>query len=264
MHPMVNIGVKAARHAGDLIARAFARLDTVKVSEKGKNDFVTNVDQHCEQVIIDHILKAYPEHDIIGEESGQYQRRGSEFQWIIDPLDGTNNFIHGFPHFAVSIGIKFQGELEHGVIYDPIRDELFTATRGKGAQVNGKRMRVTQQSRLENSLLGTGFPYRNNDPKIDFFIQSFTELYRKVSGIRRAGSAALDLAYVAAGRFDGYWELGLSPWDMAAGATMIREAGGIITDFTGGNQFLERGDIISGNPKIYTALFAILQTLQKN
>ncbi len=259
MEPIVNIAIEAARKAGQIILRAVDRLDLVKVQEKGHNNFVTNVDQHAEAIIVDTIKKSYPSHSILAEESGYQEGSEKEDCWIIDPIDGTTNFMHGFPHFAVSIGIRYQDKIEHGVIYDPVRDEIFSATRGRGARLNNKRIRVTREHQIEKCLIGTGFPNRDHDPKLNFFLSSFATIYPKAAGLRRAGSAALDLAYVACGRLDGYWELGLSPWDMAAGSLIIREAGGLVSDFQGESQFLESGQIVAGSPKIYAALLTILQ-----
>ncbi len=258
MQPLVNIAINAARRAGDLILRASDRLDLVKVEEKGVNNYVTNVDKRAEAMIIDTISQAYPEHDILAEESGMAKNNQHDYCWIIDPLDGTTNFMHGFPHYAVSIGITYQDNLEHGVIFDPVRNEIFSASRGRGAFLNNKRIRVAREKDIRKCLLGTGFPFRDNDPKIQYYLSTFAAVYPKSAGIRRAGSAALDLAYVASGRLEGYWELGLSPWDMAAGALLIQEAGGLVSDFSGEDNFLENGTIIAGSPKIYEALLQII------
>ena len=262
MHHMVNIAVTAARKAGNIIVRYLDQLDKIGVSEKGYNDFVTGVDKQAEQEIIDTIRKVYPQHNIIGEESGEITGENSgeeEHTWIIDPLDGTMNYIHGFPHFAVSIGCKLNGKIEHGVIYDPIRQELFTATRGNGAYLNERRIRVSEQKKLQRSLVGTGFPFRDRH-HLKYYMNMFQAIYPEVSGMRRAGSAALDLAYVAAGRFDGFWELGLKEWDMAAGVLLIKEAGGLVGDLHGEESYLETGNIVAGNPKIFKALLQIIQT----
>ncbi|MBI3344385.1 MAG: inositol-1-monophosphatase [Gammaproteobacteria bacterium] len=255
MHPLLNIAVRAARTAGNTIARAAERLDSYGVSLKGKNDYVSEVDLLAEQDIVKVIRKAYPSHAILAEESGAHA--GDDYQWIIDPLDGTTNFLHGFPQFAVSIAVQHKGELEHAVVYDPLRQELYTASRGAGAQLNDRRLRVTKAKTLDGTLLGTGFPFRKTE-HLDAYLHMFKELTLLTAGIRRAGSAALDLAYVAAGRLDGFWEIGLAPWDMAAGALLITEAGGMVGDFGGGQDFLTTGNIVGGSPRVYKALLKTL------
>ncbi|MDZ7828241.1 MAG: inositol monophosphatase family protein [Halofilum sp. (in: g-proteobacteria)] len=251
MHPMLNIAVRAARSAGDLIMRRFERLDTIAVETKQRNDYVSEVDREAEGRIIDTLLRTYPSHGILAEESGE--RKGDGHVWVIDPLDGTTNFLHGFPHFAVSIALMADDRLEQGVIYDPVRQELFTASRGSGAEVNNRRMRVSQRRGLEGALLGTGFPYRDDQPD-EAYMDMLREFMRLSAGVRRPGSAALDLAYLAAGRIDGFWELGLSRWDIAAGALLVREAGGIVGDLHGGDDYLASGDVIAANPKVYHAM----------
>ena len=257
MHPLVNIAVSAARSATRVILHGLDNMDKVKVSSKGHNDFVTSIDQKAEQIIIDTIRAAYPEHSILAEESG-HQLGKDEITWIIDPLDGTTNFLYELPHFAISIAVAEKGRIQHGVIYDPIRDELFTASRGRGASVNGKRLRVVDKKLLEHSLLGTGFPFRSPE-LIDSYMGIFKDFMTQCKDIRRAGSAALDLAYVAAGRLDGFWEFGLSKWDIAAGSLMIQEAGGIIDDMNGRQQFLETGNVIAAPPKIFQAMAKTIQ-----
>ncbi len=247
--PIINIAVEAARAAGNIIMRAMKRLDSVKVAEKGPNDFVTEVDQRVEQEIITVIQKAYPTHGILGEEGGELKGE-DDYQWIIDPIDGTRNFIHGFPHFAISIAVMHKNKLEHGVIYDPVRQELFTASRGKGAQLNERRIRVSQRKHLEECLLGTGFAYRHisDDHSVPFrILQGVIPI---CGDIRRAGAATLDLAYVACGRLDGFWELGLHIWDIAAGILLVKEAGGMVCDPSGGEDYLKTGNVVAANPII--------------
>jgi myo-inositol-1(or 4)-monophosphatase len=256
MHPALNIAIKAARRAGQIINRASLDLDLVKVSSKRHNDFVTEIDKAAEAAIIGVIRDAYPEHAILAEESGPSGE--SEYRWIIDPLDGTTNFIHGFPQYAVSIALAHKGVLTQAVIYDPTRNELFTASRGRGAFLNDRRLRVGNRVRLEEALIGTGFPYRVFE-HMDAYLGMFRELMQKTAGIRRPGSASLDLAYVAAGRFDGFWEIGLAPWDLAAGALLITEAGGLVGDLTGEAGYLESGNIVGGSPKIFAQILQVIQ-----
>ncbi len=256
--PIVNIAVRAARAAGNTILRALDRLDTIIVSEKKPNDYVTEVDQAVEREIISIIRKAHPDHSILGEESGEITGKMDDYVWIIDPIDGTRNFIHGFPQFAVSIAVSYRGKVEHGVIYDPVRQELFTASKGKGARINDRRMRVSTRKTLEDCLLGTGCPVRHNKKLVDSYTNAIKAILPLCGDVRRAGAATLDLAYVAAGRLDGFWEMGLAPWDLAAGTLMIKEAGGIVSDFTGGENYLESGDVIAANPKILKLLFKTL------
>ncbi|HKK14835.1 MAG TPA: inositol-1-monophosphatase [Gammaproteobacteria bacterium] len=251
MHPMLNIAVRAARSAGDLIVRQLDRVDQLKVDTKDRNDFVTDVDRRAEETIIRTLRKAYPDHAILAEEGGA--REGDEFRWIIDPLDGTTNFLHGFPQFAVSIALQHRGRLEQAVVYDPLRQELFTATRGGGALLNNRRIRVTRLPGLDGALLGTGFPFKMHH-HLDAYLGMFRNLFLDTAGIRRAGAASLDLAYVAAGRLDGFWEVGLQPWDMAAGVLLIQEAGGIVGDFSGGHDFLDTGNVVAGSPKVFAAI----------
>jgi myo-inositol-1(or 4)-monophosphatase len=246
--PLINIAVEAARSAGNIIIRAMKRLDTVKVAEKRPNDFVTEVDQRVEQEIISIVRKAYPSHGFICEESGEIE--GDDYKWIIDPIDGTRNFIHGFPHFAVSIAIMHKNKIEHGVIYDPTRQELFTATRGKGAQLNDRRIRVSERKKLEESLLGTGFAYRHKDKTNETPGKIFQSMMPLCGDVRRAGAATLDLAYVACGRLDGFWEIGLNLWDIAAGILLVKEAGGMVCDPHGGEDYLKTGNVVAANPAI--------------
>lgn len=251
MQPLLNIAVTAARKAGNIIVRSLERVDSLKVDSKSRNDFVSEVDQRAEQEIIQIIRKAHPEHGILAEESGE--RPGDEYTWVIDPLDGTTNFLHGFPQFSVSIALRHKDRFEVAVVYDPLRPELFTAVRGGGAQLEGRRIRVSRARGLDGSLLGTGFPFKDQT-HVDAYLGMFKALLPQAAGIRRPGSAALDLAYVAAGRLDGFWEIGLQRWDMAAGILLIQEAGGMVGDFRGGNRHYETGNLIAGNAKVYAAM----------
>ena len=255
MHPMLNIAIRAARAAGDSIVREMDRACDIPIQDKGKNDFVTEVDKNAEEIIISTIQKSYPDHAFLAEESGQ--RGESDYLWVIDPLDGTTNFLHSFPHFAVSIALKQKGILNQAVVYDPLKQELFTATKGKGAQLNNRKIRVSSKKELDGALLGTGFPYSDEKAMLKF-IESYKALFPKVAGIRRAGVASLDLAYVASGRLDGFWEFNLKPWDIAAGVLLIQEAGGISAELSGGLDYLESGNIISANPKLLKAMLKIV------
>ncbi len=263
MHPMINIAVRAARSAGRVLLRYFDRVETLTVNSKGANDFVTEVDRHAEQAIIDVLRDKYPQHAILAEESGHHKGGSDEYQWVIDPLDGTTNYLHGFPQFSISIALKYQGRLEHAVVYDPLREELFTATRGSGALLNDRKIRVTARKGLEGALVGTGFPYRDHR-HLDAYLDMFRTILTQTAGIRRPGSAALDLAYVAAGRFDGFWELGLAEWDLAAGALLVKEAGGIVTDIDGSDGYLQTGNIIAGGIKHHHALLRAVQPYLDN
>jgi myo-inositol-1(or 4)-monophosphatase len=256
---MLNTAVKAARKAGAIINRASLDIDLVQVSAKGRSDFVTEVDRAAEDAIIDTLHTAYPQHAILAEESGASNPDpAAEYTWIIDPLDGTTNFIHGFPQYCVSIGVQHRGTIAHGVIYDPNRNELFTATRGGGAFLNDRRLRVTKCLRLADALVATGFPFKEVS-RLDIYLRQLKTLMGSCAGVRRAGSAALDLAYVAAGRCDAFWELGLSKWDMAAGALLIQEAGGLVTDPKGEPDYMESGDIVAGTPKVFSELLDALR-----
>jgi len=256
MQPLLNIAVRAARRAGDLIVRNVDRVPSLGVRSKGRNDFVTEIDQLAERDIIETIRRSHPDHGFLGEESGR--SGGDEFLWIIDPLDGTTNFLHGFPTFAVSLACEYRGRLEHAVVYDPMRQELFTASRGDGAQVDGRRIRVSKQLELEGALVATGFPYRANARWIDEYLAMLKTVMQKTAGIRRPGAASLDLAYVAAGRVDGFWEIGLNAWDTAAGTLLITEAGGRIGTL-GGGEYRQGGNVIAGTPKVYEALVECLR-----
>lgn len=255
MHALLNIAVRAARSAGEIIIRSLNRLESLTVTSKGRNDFVTEVDHAAEQEIIKLIRRHYPNHSILAEESGRMGE--DETLWIIDPLDGTTNFLHGFPVFAVSIACQHKGRLEHGVVYDPISQELFTASRGGGAHLDNRRMRVSKQRGLEGALIGTGFPYRANARFMDSYLAMLRAVMEHTAGVRRPGAASLDLAYVAAGRTDAFWEIGLSPWDTAAGTLLIQEAGGRIGTLTGG-EFRQNGNILAGTPRVYAALLELL------
>ncbi len=258
LHPMMNTAIKAARAAGAIISRASMDLDRLQVTTKSPNDFVTEVDHAAEAAIIDVLLGAYPGHSILGEETGRtHGARDSEYVWIIDPLDGTTNFIHGFPQYAVSIGLAHRGVVQQGVVYDPCRNDLFFASRGRGAFLNNTRLRVSKRIRMAEALIGTGFPFRTGD-NFKRYVEMFSEVMQACAGLRRPGAAALDLCYVAAGWYDGFFETGLSPWDMAAGSLIITEAGGLVGNFTGEADFLYQRELVAGNPKIYAQLVQML------
>ena len=263
LHPMLNVAVKAARAAGNLINRAALDVEAVRISQKQINDFVTEVDQAAEKVIIETLLTAYPGHGILAEESGsEFGAKDSEFVWIIDPLDGTTNFIHGFPFYCVSIALAVQGKIEQAVVYDPTRNDLFTATKGRGAYMNERRIRVSKRVRLNECLISTGFPFRPGD-NFKNYLGMMSDLMPKLAGMRRPGAAALDLAYVAAGFTDGFFETGLNPWDMAAGSLLITEAGGLVGNFTGEADFLEQKECMAANPRVYGQLVSILGKYSK-
>jgi myo-inositol-1(or 4)-monophosphatase len=255
VQPLLNIAVKAARRAGEVIIRSLNRLESLTVASKGRNDFVTEVDRAAEQEIIAIIRRHYPQHAFLAEESGRSGE--SDTVWIIDPLDGTTNFLHGFPVFAVSIACQIKGRLEHGVVYDPMRGELFTASRGAGAHLENHRIRVSKARTLDGALIATGLPYRANTKYLDAYMGMLRAVIEQVAGVRRPGAAALDLAYVAAGRVDAFWEIGLSPWDTAAGTLLIQEAGGRIGTLSGA-EYTQQGHIVAGTPKVYTALLEVL------
>jgi myo-inositol-1(or 4)-monophosphatase len=257
--PMLNIAVRAARRAGDFIVRHLDRLPTLTVDLKGPRDYVSEVDRGAEELVIDTLSQAYPDHAFLGEESGK--QGDSDYQWIIDPLDGTTNFLHGYPQFAVSIALRAHGRLQHGLVYDPISGELFTATRGQGAQLNDRRIRVSQVNALNDAVLATGFPARN-EIDAEAYLETLRAFFPGTAGIRRAGAAALDLAYVAAGRCDGFWEFGLGIWDIAAGALLVQEAGGLVGDPLGGSGHLESGNIVAGNSRIFREMVKALRGCQ--
>ena len=256
MHGMVNIATRAARRAGELMIRQLNRLESLEVAEKGRNDFVSGVDRLAEEAIIEIIKDHHPDHAILAEESGA--SGDHEYVWIIDPLDGTTNYLHGFPVFCVSIAVAHQGELQHGVVYDPLRQEIFSASRGQGALLDGRKIRVSKQPGLSHALIATGFPFRGSQANVDVYLAMLRAVMLETAGVRRPGAAALDLCYVAAGRVDGFWELGLRKWDMAAGALIIREAGGRISDFRGTDAYLDSGNVVAGTPKVYAALSKLL------
>ena len=260
MHPALNIMVKAARRASQIINRATQDIEHLKIdSKKVNNDFVTEVDKAAEAAIIQILREAYPDYGILAEESGVSgsSEGGKDYQWVIDPLDGTTNFIHGFPQYAVSIALTYKGVPNQAVVYDVVHNEMFTASKGGGAYLNERRIRVTKCDRMERALLGTGFPFRNFD-HVDTYLAIFKDLSKRTSGIRRTGSAALDLAYVACGRFDGFWEFGVFPWDIAAGCLLITEAGGLVSDLSGGENHLKTGNLIAGTPKIFAQMLPVI------
>ena len=261
MHPALNIAIKAARRAGQIINRASLDIDSLTVTAKKQSDFVTEVDKAAEAAIIAVLQDAYPQHGILAEESGEIAGKGSgaDFQWIIDPLDGTTNFIHGFPQYAVSIALAEKGQVTQAVVYDPNRNELFTASKGRGAFLNDRRIRVGKRAKLADALIGTGFPYRSFT-NVDAYLGIFRELTEKTAGLRRPGAASLDLAYLAAGRTDGFFEIGLLPWDIAAGALLITEAGGLVSDFAGETDYLNTGNVVAGSPKIFGQLLKVVAT----
>ncbi len=258
LHPMLNTAIKAARAAGSIINRAALDLEVLKIGTKGPNDYVSEVDRAAENAIIEILLEAYPGHAILAEESGrEHGAKHSEYTWIIDPLDGTTNFLHGFPVYAVSIGLAFRGKVEQGVVYDPTRNDLFFASKGRGAFLNDRRLRVSKRTRITDALIGTGFPFRKGD-NFKRYVKMFEEVMQHCAGLRRPGAAALDLCYVAAGYYDGFFETGLNPWDVAAGSLIITEAGGLIGNFTGEADYLYQREVVAGNPKVYGQLVQIL------
>ena len=263
LHPMINVAIKAARAAGAIINRAALDVESVRISQKLVNDFVTDVDHAAEQIIIETLLAAYPGHGILAEESGQeHGAKDSEFVWIIDPLDGTTNFIHGLPVYCVSIALAVKGKVEQAVIYDPSRNDLFTATKGRGAYMNDRRLRVSKRIKLQECLISTGFPFRPTDD-FNSYLRMMGDVMQRTAGLRRPGAAALDLAYVAAGFTDGFFETGLQPWDVAAGSLLVTEAGGLVGNFTGEPNFLEQQECLAGNPRVYGQLVTLLGKYSK-
>ena len=263
LHPMINVAIKAARAAGSIINRAALDLEAVRISQKQVNDFVTEVDHASEQAIIETLLTAYPGHGILAEESGsEHGAQDSEFVWIIDPLDGTTNFIHGFPFYCVSIALAVKGKIEQAVVYDPTRNDLYTATKGRGAFVNDRRLRVSKRTDLKQCLLATGFPFREGD-NFKQHLAILGDIMPRTAGLRRPGAAALDLAHVAAGLTDGFFETGLQPWDVAAGSLLVTEAGGLVGNFTGDSNFLEQKECLAAAPRLYGQLVPILGKYSK-
>ena len=263
LHPMINVAVKAARAAGAIINRAALDVESVRVSQKQVNDFVTEVDQASEQMIIETLLGAYPGHGIWAEESGrEHGAQDSEYVWIIDPLDGTTNFIHGLPIYCVSIALAVRGKVEQAVIYDPSRNDLFTATKGRGAYMNNRRIRVAKRNRLQECLISTGFPYRPGDD-LPSYLRMLGDIMQRTAGVRRPGAAALDLAYVAAGFTDGFFEKGLQPWDVAAGSLLVTEAGGLVGNLSGDSDFMEQRECLAANPRVYSQMVNILGKYSK-
>lgn len=259
--PQLNIAQRAARKAGNFLRRALDEVDTLQVQRKGVNDYVTEVDRKSEAILVETLQQTFPNYGFLAEEGHQIEGKaeGADWQWVIDPLDGTTNFIHGFPQFCISIGLKHKGRMEHALIYDPVRDEEFTASRGRGASLNGRRIRVAKRVELGDCLISTGFPFRPDQLQyLDNYLAIFRDLTQTAQGIRRPGSAALDLAWLAAGRTDGFFEYGLSEWDVAAGSLLVTEAGGLVSDFVGGNNYLNSGNIVAGNPKVFKALLKTL------
>jgi len=267
MHPMLNMAIKAAHEAGDIIARSADRIDQLQIENKDKNDFVSEIDRSAESTIIGILKKAYPDHAFLGEESGKHEGATdakTQYQWIIDPLDGTTNFLYGIPHYAVSIALKKDGKLDQAVIYDPSKDDLFYASRGAGAFLNKRRIRVSKRLSLENALLTTGVPYRpDQDELVDPYLKTMKALIINTAGVRRPGAASLDLAYVAAGRYDGFWEFGLHEWDIAAGVLIVQEAGGLVGDPKGGDSHLKSGDIVAASPKVFKDMIKRLHSVLK-
>lgn len=260
MEPMLTMALRAARKAGEIIERALDRLDLVAIEEKGRNDFVSEIDKKAEQEVLYHLKKAYPDHGFLGEESGHTGNVNSDYQWVIDPLDGTTNFLRGIPHFAVSLACVYKGQVLHGVVYDPVKREEFCASKGKGATLNDRRIRVSSRKGFDGAVIGTGIPFNGHAyANIRPFLACLEEVAGQTAGIRRQGSAALDLAYVAAGRFDGFWEMNLKQWDIAAGVLLVKEAGGMVSDFKGGADFFDSGNIVCATPKVFKPLLQVVQ-----
>jgi myo-inositol-1(or 4)-monophosphatase len=265
MEPMLNVALRAARKAGELLEKITQHGKPLAIESKGRNDYVTEVDRALEKEIIYHLHKAYPDHTIHAEECGLIEGNSPDYKWLIDPLDGTTNFIHGIPHFAISIGCLYKGQLQHGVVLDPIKREEFTASRGSGAYLNNRRIRVTNHSGLDGALIATGIPFSGFAyDKIKPYLACLEDIAGKTAGIRRIGAASLDLAYVAAGRFEGFWEMNLKPWDMAAGLLLIQEAGGLVSDFSGDNKIMASGNIVGATPKVFKPLLQVVEKYLKD
>ncbi len=258
MQALLNTAIEAARKAGDIIIRGSSQIDRIKVESKARNEFVTQIDQAAEAAIIELVQQRYPDHAFLGEESGMSGKEGADHLWIIDPLDGTTNFIHGFPQYCVSIGLKIKGRLAIGVVYDPNRQELFTASRGSGATLDGRRIRVSGRRDLDGALIGTDFPYRSNDEWLETNLNIYRDVMTKAAGVRRPGSAALDLCYLAAGRLDALWMFGLKPWDIAAGVLILRESGGIVSSISDDGDYMESGNLLAGSPKVHSELKSLI------
>lgn len=258
MHPMLRKAMEAAREAGEAIRHYANRVHRLHVQNKAPNDFVSEVDRQAEHIIVRHLQRAYPDHTFVGEEGGKVGKAGSDYEWVIDPLDGTTNFLYGIPQFAVSLALKHKGRLLVGVVYDPLRDEMFAAARGEGATLNSRRIRVSERTSLQGALLGTGIPFRP-DQNLELYLQTLKALLPDTAGVRRPGSAALDLAWVACGRFDAFWELGLKEWDMAAGVLLVQESGGLVGDLRGENTHMDSGDVLAANPKLFKEMLQRLR-----
>lgn len=258
MHPLLSTAVRCARSAGNVILKHLEQLDRIEIETKGRFDYVSEVDRLAEDKIIEHLTRTYPDHGIVAEESGS-RGENNEYVWIIDPLDGTTNFLHAYPQFAVSIAVTRRGILEHAVVFNPLANELFVASRGQGAQLNNRRIRCSQTRTLEHSLLGTGFPVKRLD-LLDIWLKTFRAALPRCSGIRRSGSAAIDLANVAAGRLDGFWEFGLSSWDLAAGVLLVRESGGLVADVSGEQSYLQTGNIVAAGPKLFNQFLNLIRS----
>ena len=258
MHPMLNIAIRAARNAGKIIIKGYENLESGEVVEKSLNDYVSSVGQEAEAVIIETLKNSFPDHSIIAEESGIDKGKDDDHQWIIDSLDGTNNFIRGIPHFSISIALKIKGRTEVSVVFDPLRNELFSAIKGQSAQINSYRMRVNPNTKLAGTLLATGFPFKEK-AQTERYLSIFKNIFLEVADMRNSGCPSLDLAYLAAGRIDGFWQQGLKPWDIAAGELLIKEAGAIMTDFQGGSDYMTNGEVVAANPKLVKEMLGVIR-----
>jgi myo-inositol-1(or 4)-monophosphatase len=258
MHPMLNIAIRAARNAGNVIVQGFEDLDSVEVEQKSLNDYVSSVDKEAELAIIGTLKKAYPDHSFIAEESGTEMGKDTDHQWIIDPLDGNTNFINGIPHFAISIALKVKGRTEVGIVFDPMRNELFSAVRGQSSQINGYRTRTSTVPQLPGTLLATGFPFKAKH-NTEAYLSIFGEFFANVADMRASGCPSLDLAYVATGRLNGFWQFALKPWDIAAGELLLKESGAMMTDFAGGNDYMKTGNVVAANPKLLKEMLTVIR-----